>query len=375
MKTSVDRKAKPPIILVTNLLFSLTFLAAVVLVPWYGVSHGYEVFDWIMLVVILMFNGTAITAGYHRLWAHKAYKAHWSLRLWFALWGAMAIQNSIMHWTSGHRRHHQHVDDYDLDPYSAKRGFWFSHIGWMLRSYDKEVGNFSNIKDLQKDPVVIWQHHYYIPIVLAMNFGVPLLIGLLSGNVMASLLLAGVLRLVLSHHCTFFINSLAHIWGKRPFTDKNTARDNGLLALFTWGEGYHNFHHVFSSDYRNGVRWWQFDPIKWLIFSASKIRLTSGLRRVSDFRIEKARIDMQFKRAGQKLSCEQALANLEKQYQELLEALKEWYAFRQQWLEGKAEELRNQWESLDMRTQYEELKSSLKEQKGRWQLALMGQLA
>ena len=219
---------KPRRIWVTTLLFSLTFLAAVTLVPSYGFTHGYDIQEWVIAGLFLMFNGTAITAGYHRLWSHKAYQAHWSLRLWFALWGAMAIQNSIMNWASGHRRHHAFVDDYDKDPYSAKRGFWFSHIGWMLREHDPKAGDFSNIKDLQRDPIVVWQHKYYAAIVLAMNIGLPALVGFINGDLAASLLLAGVLRLVLSHHFTFFINSLAHIWGRRPYTDKNTARDNGF---------------------------------------------------------------------------------------------------------------------------------------------------
>lgn len=365
---------KPPLIAVTTLLFSLTFLAAVTLVPWYGITHGFDAFEWAMCAVILMFNGTAITAGYHRLWSHKTYKAHWSLRLWFALWGAMAIQNSVLHWAAGHRRHHTYVDDYDKDPYSAKRGFWFSHIGWMLRSYDEKADDFSGIKDLQKDPIVMWQHKYYIPLVVLMNVGLPIFLGYLNGDILGSFLLIGVLRLVVSHHCTFFINSLAHIWGRRPYTDRNTARDNGLLALFTWGEGYHNFHHIFQSDYRNGVRWWQYDPTKWMIWGASKVRLASGLRRVSDFRIQKARLDMEYKLAGQKLTCERALAQLEEQYEAMLGDLKEWSALHQQKLEAKAKELRQQWENSDAHTRYLELKQTLQEQQARWQLIRSGHL-
>lgn len=366
---------KPRLIWVTTLMFTLTLLAAVTLVPWYGFTHGFELREWVMAGLILMFNGTAITAGYHRLWSHKAYQAHWSVRLWFALWGAMAIQNSIMHWSSGHRRHHAFVDDHDKDPYSASRGFWFSHIGWMLREYDPKSGDFSNIKDLQRDLIVVWQHKYYVPIVLLMNFGVPALIGLMFGDVVASLLLAGVLRLVLSHHSTFFINSLAHIWGSRPYTDKNTARDNGFLALLTWGEGYHNYHHIFQYDYRNGIRWWQFDPTKWIIYSFSKIGLAQSLKRVSDYRIEKARIDMQYKRASQKLTCQQALEKLEAQYEALSTAWHDWSKFKQAWLNGKTEELKQNWEQSDLHKQYEELKQVLKEQQDRWQLARIGQLA
>ena len=366
--------SKPPIIVVTVLLFSLTFLAAVTLVPWYGFVHGFDAFEWAIMTVVFMFNGTAITAGYHRLWAHKSYKAHWSLRLWFALWGAMAVQNSVLHWASGHRRHHTHVDDYDEDPYSASRGFWFSHIGWMLRSYDEKADDFSGVKDLQKDPIVTWQHKYYVPLVLLMNIGVPALIGWLHGDIVASLLLSGVLRLALCHHFTFFINSLAHIWGRRPYTDRNTARDNDLLALFTWGEGYHNFHHIFASDYRNGVRWWQYDPTKWLIFLAEKIKLASGLKRVSDFRIAKARLDMQYKRAEQMLTCEKALAQLEEQYEAMVVALKEWSALHQQKLEAKAEQLKKQWEVSEAHSRYLELKQVLQEQKIRWHLVCNGHM-
>ena len=359
---------------VNTLLFSVTFLAAVTLVPWYGFTHGFDGFEWGMAGLVLLFNGTAITAGYHRLWSHKAYQAHWAMRLWFALWGAMSIQNSIMYWASGHRRHHAFVDDYDKDPYSAKRGFWFSHIGWMLREYDDRAGDFSNIKDLQRDPIVLWQHKYYAPLVLLMNIGVPALIGFLHGDIVASLLLVGVLRLVLSHHFTFFINSLAHIWGRRPYTDKNTARDNGLLALLTWGEGYHNYHHIFQYDYRNGIRWWQFDPTKWLIYGGSKIGLTKGLKRVSEYRIEKARIDMQYKYASQKLTCQQALQKLEEQYEAMSVTWQEWSKVRQHWLENKTEELKVNWEQSDLHKQYEELKQTLEEQQERWQLARAGLL-
>ena len=361
---------KPRLIVATTLMFSLTLLAAVTLVPWYGVVYGFRWFEWLTMFVLWACNGLAITAGYHRLWAHRAYKAHWTVRLWCALWGAMALQNSVLHWASSHRRHHANVDDYESDPYSAQRGFWFSHIGWMLRDWDKKHGDFSNVPDLQEDPVVVWQHRYYIPLALLMNIGVPVFLGLLYGDVIASLLLSGVLRLVISHHCTFFINSLAHMWGRRPYTDRNSARDNGLLALLTWGEGYHNFHHTFQTDYRNGVKWWQYDPTKWLIYVASKLRLTSNLRRVSDFRITKAQVDMQYKRAGELLVCQRALGQLEEQYEEMIATLKAWSALHQQKLEAKADQLRKQWETSEAHTHYLEVQATLQQQQARWLHAL-----
>ena len=115
-----------------------------------------------------------------------------------------------------------------------------------------------------------------------MNLGVPLLLGLWHGDIWGCLLLPGLLRLVVSHHVTFFINSLAHYWGSRPYTTENTARDNGILALLTYGEGYHNFHHIFQWDYRNGVRWFQYDPTKWWIAFCSFVGLAKALRRVPE---------------------------------------------------------------------------------------------
>ncbi len=104
----------------------------------------------------------------------------------------------------------------------------------------------------------------------------------------ALFLLAGVLRLVVSHHFTFFINSLAHMWGVQPYTDDNTARDNGVVALLTYGEGYHNFHHMFAHDYRNGVRWWQWDPSKWFINAMRWLGLARNLKTVPWFKIQRA---------------------------------------------------------------------------------------
>ena len=112
-----------PLIWANIMMFVATATAAVVLVPWYGLTHGFSTADWGVFVFFLVANGMAITAGYHRLWAHRAYDAHWSLRLFYLVFGTMALQNSALTWCSGHRTHHLHVDDETHDPYSAKRGF------------------------------------------------------------------------------------------------------------------------------------------------------------------------------------------------------------------------------------------------------------
>ena len=127
--------SKPPLIRINVAIFVGLPLAALLLVPAWGIYRGFDTAQWLWALAFLYLNGMSITGGYHRLWAHKAYEASPALKWLFAVWGAGALQNSILEWASDHRRHHRHVDDNELDPYSAGRGLWFSHMGWMLREY------------------------------------------------------------------------------------------------------------------------------------------------------------------------------------------------------------------------------------------------
>lgn len=364
---------KPPIIWLNVIVFTLTFLIAAIGVPYWALIHGFSGIIIVAALISFIYCGMSITTGYHRLWSHKAFQAHWSLRLIFALGGAFALQNSILHWSSDHRIHHKHVDNNDKDPYSAKRGFWYSHIGWMCREYQTyRYTNYKNARDIQKDPIVMWQHKHYLLLTILMNFGVPIIIGFVSGDIIGSLLMVGFLRLVLSHHTTFFINSLAHIWGKQTYTDKNTARDNGILAFFTFGEGYHNFHHIFENDYRNGIRWWQFDPTKWLIKGCEYLNLTKKLRVSPENKIEQAKLAMTLKLSQQKLKlhphAEQMLVNLQHEYDALIIKMNDYYATKKQLVLAKREQLLADVEDSELVKQYQELKQKFIEQKYRWHL-------
>lgn len=368
---------KPPLNWTNVLVFSLTPLAAVTLVPWYGFAHGYDGFEWAMFGALWILCGLSITAGYHRLWSHKTYTAHPVVRLIFALGGACALQHDVLHWASDHRRHHRHVDDDERDPYSAGRGFWFSHMGWILRHYPSGAEDLSNVKDLQRDPIVRWQSRHYLTLVLLMNIGVPVVLGWLQGDVIASLMLAGVLRLVVNHHLTWLINSMAHLWGQRPYSHSSSARDNPLLALLTWGEGYHNYHHTFQWDYRNGIRWWHWDPTKWLIRSLAAVGLAANLKRCSPAEIEAARMAMQYQHATEKcirLNLPEALRQrVEEEYQQLSQTLKLWAQHRQQWLEARSQRLQaqlEQWDLVQIQTAYQEMHYRLKLQRRRWQVLL-----
>lgn len=370
---------KPPIIWTNVLLFSITFLISAIAVPYYAFTVGFTTVEIMATVLCLGYCGMSITAGYHRLWAHKTYEAHPVLQWFFAIGGAFALQNSALHWSSDHRVHHKFVDQNDKDPYSAQRGFWFSHIGWMLREYQSQrYSDYSNVRDLQNNAIVMFQHKHYLLLTVATNFGIPLFLGFLTDNYLGMLLSVGVLRLVLSHHFTFFINSLAHIWGNQPYTDENSARDNGVLAFLTYGEGYHNFHHIFEYDYRNGIRWWQFDPTKWLIKSCSWLGLTRNLKVCPEDRIMKAKALMQLKRAQAKAKllpdAEQLLAKMEQEYALLLERMQAYYAVQKQLLQQKKDQLQlkkeqllQQYNDFDIRAQYSEMKQNWIQQQRQWQ--------
>jgi stearoyl-CoA desaturase (delta-9 desaturase) len=358
MSQATRTEPEAPLVWTNVLMFALTFAAAAILVPWYGLTHGFSAADWGVFAFFLVANGMAITAGYHRLWAHRTYEAHWSLRLFYLVFGTMALQNSAFVWCSGHRTHHLYVDDEERDPYSARRGFWFSHIGWMLRAYPSGKPDFSNIPDLKKDPMLAFQHRYYVPLTLAANFGLPLIAGLVFHDVWGMLILAGVLRLVWSHHVTFFINSLAHMWGSRPYTEDNSARDNPVLAVVTYGEGYHNFHHIFAHDYRNGVRWWQWDPTKWLIATLQVFGLTRRLKRTPVFQIQRALLAMQFSRAQARLAklpaggaahVESLRARVAHEYEHFLAALADWARVKEQWLVEKKADLQGRLHDIERR--------------------------
>ena len=372
--TKKINSAKPPVNWPAVIMFLVTTSVSLIVVPWYGFTAGFSVAAVVAFFVLTSLTELAITAGYHRMWSHNTYTAHWSLRLFYAIFGAMALQNTILEWCSGHRKHHRHVDDNDHDPYSAKKGLWFSHMGWMLRRYESGQTNYANVQNLLKDPIVMWQDKYYLPIALGLNIAIPAALGLLFNDFWGMILLAGFLRIVVAHHFTFFINSIVHKWGSQPYTDENTARDNAFFAFLTHGEGYHNFHHIFQNDYRNGVRWWQWDPTKWFIAGFSWLGLAKNLKRVPNIKIQRAKLQMQFKRAQEKLATQNSDSNwallLEKEYEQFKQSLVEWTDLQSEKYQEARRSLQEKWQQAALHTRYKELEYSLKMQGKRMKLML-----
>jgi stearoyl-CoA desaturase (delta-9 desaturase) len=290
---------KPGSIIWANTLFLvLSPIIGIALTIYHLKTEGFIPGIWIAAGIFYYLTGLAITGGYHRLFSHKTYEANSFVKFLYLIFGAAAFENTALNWSNDHRRHHQMCDTGD-DPYNIKEGFFHAHMKWVMFEASYEPKHM--VPDLEKDKLVMWQHKYYIAIGLFVGFFIPTLIGYYLGSALGGFAVIATLRTVFVQHCTFFINSWAHMWGKQTYTDTNTARDNFYLALFSYGEGYHNYHHFFQYDFRNGVKWFQFDPTKWLILSLDKIGWAWKLKRVADEEIFRAELTMQEKRVASKI--------------------------------------------------------------------------
>jgi stearoyl-CoA desaturase (delta-9 desaturase) len=264
----------------TSFLFCLITLVTLSGVPLFAYFYPYSRVDWAMFGFLYVVTGLGITIGYHRLIAHRSFACPNWVKVGLLIVGGWALQNSAFKWSSDHIRHHARCDQED-DPYNAQRGFWYSHCGWIF--FNNPHADEKYTSRLRQDPIVMWQHRYYVPIVLS-GLALPFLVGFLSngwGGGISCFLLAGVGRTFFVLNSTFCINSICHLWGRQTHGESNSSRDSWWVSLLTFGEGYHNYHHTYQSDYRNGPRWYNFDPSKWLIFSLSVLGLATSLRRSS----------------------------------------------------------------------------------------------
>jgi len=207
---------------------------------------------WLFVLVSYLYSGLGITAGAHRLWAHKTYKAKFPLRLFLAVANSMAGENSIYVWSRDHRVHHK-CSETEGDPHNANRGFFFAHMGWLLMRKHPAViraGNTIDMSDLKRDPLVMFQHRHYIPTFLIASFVIPTFIPYYFWDEsLTTAYFVAVFRYVMVLHFTWFVNSLAHFFGQKPY-DKNIGPvENMIVSVLAIGEGFHNYHHVFPYDY------------------------------------------------------------------------------------------------------------------------------
>jgi stearoyl-CoA desaturase (Delta-9 desaturase) len=322
--------------LISSFLIGTLFLALTA-VPVYIWFFGIDGFQIALFLFMFFACGFSVTLGYHRLYSHLTFQAHWAVRLCTLIFGAGAFENSVLLWACEHRTHHKHVD-HDEDPYNVTKGLFHAHMGWLMFKLDP-LPPFDNVADLQRDPLVMWQHRYIHWIAATVAFVFPAILGFAWGGWVSALgafLIAGVARVVILQHCTFCINSLCHYLGTRPYSSRCTARDSWLMAIVTLGEGYHNYHHEFQHDYRNGVKPWQIDPTKWIIWTLSKLGLVSKLRRVPTEKILLSELVEAQRRLERKLSSpgltDTASAYVASAYHRLQDTA-------QRWAQRKAEQL------------------------------------
>ncbi|MCH9632132.1 MAG: hypothetical protein S4CHLAM6_04610 [Chlamydiae bacterium] len=263
-------------------------LALLILMPLFFIKFGVPTLGIIISsFVLFVASGLSITGGYHRYFSHRSFKTNPVIECILLFFGAIAVQGSALRWSFDHRQHHAFVDT-DDDPYSINRGFWYAHFIWF---FDKPKDIDPKLcSDLLRNKRVMFQHNYYGTFTIIANFILIGIVGLLFHNFLAAFIFAGLFRLFLLHHFTWFINSLAHTWGSKTYSKEHTAVDNYIVSLVTFGEGYHNYHHTFCSDYRNGVRWFHFDPTKWLIWVLGKLRLAKDLRTTEIFKMKEKQI-------------------------------------------------------------------------------------
>lgn len=260
----------------------------------YAVDFQVGWFEVLMFVGGYYISNITVGIGFHRLWSHDSYKTNKYVEFILVLLSAGTLQGPALSWASNHFKHHRYTDT-ELDPHSPLKykskikGFLWAHIGWMLvgeGSY-KSIDKVTMVK-LGKNNLLRWQLKNYWVIAGAMNTIVPALVGFLFGwsfvAAYAGFLFIGLGR-ALQQHITFCINSLCHFLGTQKYTT-GTSGDIWWLALFFLGENWHNYHHAFPSDYRNGAKWYQLDVHKWIIYLMSLFGLAWDLKRTPENRVE-----------------------------------------------------------------------------------------
>mmetsp|Transcript_1545 Transcript_1545/g.2385 ORF Transcript_1545/g.2385 Transcript_1545/m.2385 type:complete len:611 (-) Transcript_1545:82-1914(-) len=280
-------------------MFNITYLGFVHLWAFIGLFTAVPYASWKSLVWCVFLHtiyGLGITAGAHRLWSHKSYTATLPVKILLMLFNCGANQGSIWHWSRDHRAHHRHSDT-EKDPHNSGYGFFFSHCGWLFLKKDQQVvdaGRATNMQDLNKDGVVMFQKKYYFPLAMLFCFGLPTLIPIVcwGEDWLVSLTLSYVKYAVILN-ATWCVNSLAHYSGMRPYRPDSPTAENWLVSVMAIGEGWHNYHHAYPWDYATSEfgAMYQFNPTKIFIDGCAALGLVYDRKRADHLgRIARARV-------------------------------------------------------------------------------------
>jgi stearoyl-CoA desaturase (delta-9 desaturase) len=261
-------------------LLHRTLIVLLVLLPLAGVMLAIRLLwqravgwsDIALLLGLYVPVSMGITIGFHRYLTHRGFRAHPVVKATLLVLGSMAVEGPAISWVANHRKHHA-LADREGDPHSPADGFWHAHAGWLFEG--RQADQFTYARDLRGDRMVLWISRLF-PVWVVLTFAIPFALGGWSG-----LLWGGLVRVFLTHHVTWSVNSVCHTFGTRPYRTKDRSRNQWLVGLLALGEGWHNNHHAFPRSALHGLRWWQVDLSGLTIRLLARLRLISQVQRVS----------------------------------------------------------------------------------------------
>ncbi|MDQ2969206.1 MAG: fatty acid desaturase [Actinomycetota bacterium] len=281
----------------TTLISQVVTLIAVIVPPLALISAmgllwgvGFHLRDLVLLLTMYVVCAFGTTIGFHRYFTHRGFETQAPLKAVLAILGCMTMQGPLTQWVTDHRKHHA-LSDKPGDPHSphlgngdgawgAVKGFVHAHVGWLFNNLGMEQGRIYG-KDLYEDRIVVWVDRLYM-VWIVLTLGIPFAIGYAVGGTAAAglegLVWGGLLRIFLYQHATFSVNSICHMFGRKDYRSRDEARNNWLVALLVFGEGWHNNHHAFPASARHGLQRWQLDVSWWVIRGLEKLGLVWNVK-------------------------------------------------------------------------------------------------
>jgi stearoyl-CoA desaturase (delta-9 desaturase) len=264
MKNTTLYKA---IVLIVVIAPMLATIFAIYLL-WQRLVHWSDI---VLLLTMYFFAALGVTVGYHRMLAHRSFRPHPVVKIILLILGSMSLEGSALDWAATHIKHHAQADR-EGDPHSPLEGFFHAHVGWLFK--DRRADCNVYCRHLLKDEVVVFASRTFLCWV-ALSLAIPLVIGGWTG-----LLWGGLVRIFLVHHVTWSINSVCHCFGKRAFETNDQSRNEWIVGLLSFGEGWHNNHHAFPRSAFHGLYWWQFDLSGYIILALERLKLAKEVYRV-----------------------------------------------------------------------------------------------
>jgi stearoyl-CoA desaturase (delta-9 desaturase) len=269
---------------------------------WMLWGRAFRWVDVVLLVSLYTVCAFGTTIGFHRYFTHKGFEAKLPVKVTLGVLGCMTMQGPIIQWVTDHRKHHA-LSDRPGDPHSPHvghgdglrgriRGFAHAHVGWMFSNLGMEQGREYG-RDLYEDRVIVWIDRLYL-LWVVLSLGIPFAIGYLLGGGsvvlgLEAMVWGGLFRIFLYQHATFSVNSICHMFGRQDYRSRDEARNNWVVALLVFGEGWHNNHHAFPASARHGLQRFQLDVSWWVIRALERARLVWNVRTPSGEQLTRRR--------------------------------------------------------------------------------------